>query len=126
MGEIADMMLDGTCCQACGVFIGESGGLGQACGVPRFCRDCGGDKECVGVKRLQSKRKKSRGGVGEVRCPKCGKRFKTEQGVADHTRDVHEGRRVNGRILSREELNERDYDWANNQTTIEEEQDWGA
>lgn len=104
MGEYADMIIDGLVDQHTGEVID-----GDAPGYPR-CKP----------------RTKHRGGVGESRCPKCGKRFKTTQGVADHTRDVHEGRGVNGRLLSREELNERDYDWANNQTTIGEEQDWGA
>lgn len=35
MGEIADMMLDGTLCQECGVYIDQPGA-----GVPRSCSDC--------------------------------------------------------------------------------------
>lgn len=31
MGEIAEMHLDGTLCEACGDFIGEP------CGYPRYC-----------------------------------------------------------------------------------------
>ncbi len=34
MGDIADMMLDGTLCEHCGCFIGEP------CGYPRLCEDC--------------------------------------------------------------------------------------
>lgn len=40
MGEIAEMMLDGTLCQGCGEFLhdGEDGD-----GFPTFCAACGGD-----------------------------------------------------------------------------------
>ena len=34
MGDIADMMLDGTLCEQCGDYIGES------IGYPRVCSDC--------------------------------------------------------------------------------------
>ncbi len=34
MGEIADMMLDGTLCEECGGFIGD------AVGYPRKCKAC--------------------------------------------------------------------------------------
>jgi len=31
MGEVAEMMLDGTLCEACGVFIGSDAGFPQYC-----------------------------------------------------------------------------------------------
>lgn len=34
MGEYAEMMLDGTCCQSCGAYIGDE------VGYPRYCSDC--------------------------------------------------------------------------------------
>lgn len=37
MGEIADMMLDGTLCEGCGVYL-----EGEANGYPRYC-----SKECA-------------------------------------------------------------------------------
>lgn len=48
----------------------------------------------------------------------CGKRFATAQGMLDHQRDSHGG--------SRTETAEETAEWANRQTTIEEEQDFGA
>jgi len=39
MGEIAEMMLDGTLCEWCGVYI-----EGDAPGYPRLCRDCASEK----------------------------------------------------------------------------------
>lgn len=74
MGEVADMMLDGTLCQECGTFMGGD------CGYPRTCESC----------------KKSRGSGGHLRtkivaktdCLTCGKRVK-KSGLADHMRDIH-------------------------------------
>lgn len=43
MGEIADMMLDGTLCEACGVYIDS-----PAPGHPRYCsRVCAADRSPV-------------------------------------------------------------------------------
>lgn len=39
MGEIAEMMLDGTLCESCGEFIGDGDGY------PRKCGGCGGGGE---------------------------------------------------------------------------------
>ena len=36
MGDMADMMLDGTMCQECGQYIGNP------VGYPRSCDSCGG------------------------------------------------------------------------------------
>ena len=42
MGEIADMMLDGTLCEGCGEYIDDEG-----YGVPRYCSDeCAKDSIC--------------------------------------------------------------------------------
>lgn len=42
MGEIADMMLDGTMCAGCGVFLrdGEDGA-----GFPEYCSSCKDEDE---------------------------------------------------------------------------------
>jgi len=39
MGEIADMMLDGTLCQTCGTFIDNP------CDYPRYCAGCQPEEE---------------------------------------------------------------------------------
>ena len=39
MGEIAEMHLDGTLCERCGVY------LGHPVGYPRYCRDCFNDMD---------------------------------------------------------------------------------
>lgn len=40
MGEISDMMLDGTLCEQCGEFIDEEGG-----DFPRLCASCSQEQE---------------------------------------------------------------------------------
>jgi hypothetical protein len=68
MGEISEMMLDGTLCSVCGVFVGDD------CGYPRPCDGCASRER----KQHQPK----------VACPTCGKRVKAV-GLADHQRDAH-------------------------------------
>lgn len=71
MGEVAEMMLDGTLCQVCGEFMGGAGD-----GFPVTCAGC---------------RAEQRGGTQtkpKVKCPTCGKKVKGA-GLADHQRDVH-------------------------------------
>lgn len=83
MGEIADMMLDGTLCEGCGVYLGSDWG-------PTYCPACakthsfqGGwivDDPLRGVKKPD---------VPKVACPTCGK-FVKVTGIGDHWRQVHE------------------------------------
>lgn len=40
MGEIAEMMLDGTLCQQCGVTMPGVDEDGEAPGYPQTCADC--------------------------------------------------------------------------------------
>lgn len=39
MGEIAEMMLDGTLCEGCGVYLGDNNGF------PSYCFSCSQDKK---------------------------------------------------------------------------------
>ena len=78
MGEVADMMLDGTLCECCGVWMGD----GEAPGYPRRCRDCRTPIEAAFAMKRQI--------AAKVKCPACGKRVKAT-GLADHTRAVHSG-----------------------------------
>lgn len=71
MGEIADMMLDGTLCEGCGVYVGQSRGY------PRKCRDCQKDDHIAASSNAQ-----------KTNCPICNRRVKVI-GLADHTRDAH-------------------------------------
>ncbi len=72
MGEISEMMMEGTLCQGCGVFMGEAGD-----GFPRSCPDC-----------AQLQRACHSPPAPKVLCPTCGKKVKAA-GLADHQRDAH-------------------------------------
>lgn len=71
MGDIADMILDGALCQACGTYIGD------ACDYPRLCAGC--------AARAAGRPHR---GPPRVACPTCGRRVKPA-GLADHRRDMH-------------------------------------
>lgn len=71
MGEYADMHLDGTLCEGCGVTM-----RGPGDGSPRRCRDCGP----IDASFVHPSTK--------VACPTCKKRVKLA-GVTDHMRDAH-------------------------------------
>jgi len=79
MGEVAEMMLDGTCCCICGEFLG-----GGADGYPKACRACASE-EVKSVfpraKKLKTRRSHN--------CTECGRKFRGEQGLHDHKRDAH-------------------------------------
>ena len=65
MGEIADMMVEGFLDEETGEIID-----GESPGYPRC-------KRLMGIQDTL------------FACRKCGKKFKTEQGVKDHTRAKH-------------------------------------
>ncbi len=69
MGEVAEMVLDGTLCQVCGIFLNADGD-----GFPRTCLSCAAEN----AKSIAPK----------VNCPTCGKRVKAV-GLEDHQRDAH-------------------------------------
>lgn len=69
MGEVADMMLDGTLCQVCGEFLND-----DPPGYPCTCYGC--------------RARPSTPPTPKVKCPICFKTVKAA-GLADHTRVVH-------------------------------------
>lgn len=75
MGDVADMMLDGTLCEGCGVYLENS--LGE---FPQRCASCSLDSSATSA--LNSV-------VGmKVSCPTCRRRVK-HAGLKDHMRDKH-------------------------------------
>jgi hypothetical protein len=80
MGDIADMMLDGTLCEGCGVFLDED----NESHVPRRCRACQESEHIAeihhGTMQLASEMR--------VTCKQCGKRVK-HAGLKDHQRAKH-------------------------------------
>ena len=83
MGEIADMMLDGTMCP-CGEFM-DGGADGP--GYQQYCsdqceKDYGGSDEPVDAKQTAGQKRR------RVKC-ECGKGFRTEAARDQHRRDKH-------------------------------------
>jgi hypothetical protein len=80
MGEIAEMMLDGTLCEGCGVYLGGS------LSGPRRCIDC--QIEDTSIPRAPPI------AAGKIACPKCQRHVKAA-GLKDHMRDRHaQGKRA--------------------------------
>jgi hypothetical protein len=81
MGEIANMRLDGTMCQGCGVWLhdGQDGP-----GYPGYCTDCERQEELDEI----TQGAKALAAAARVKCPTCGKRVKPA-GLKDHQRDAH-------------------------------------
>lgn len=75
MGEIADMMLDGTLCQTCGEYVGGDG-------FPTFCASCASEQPS-GDRTFAQPRN-----PGKVACTMCGRHVRTA-GLNDHMRDKH-------------------------------------
>jgi len=78
MGDIADMMLDGTLCEGCGVYLGE------AVDYPRRCGPCKKDQRTDAVRTAAHMHHRAT----KTQCPQCGKSVKIV-GLADHMRDAH-------------------------------------
>ena len=75
MGDIADIMLDGTLCASCG----EE--LGYGTGYPQFCAACD-----PGIMELPYR-------DTQHQCLKCGKKLQTKAGLDDHVAAVHTRKR---------------------------------
>lgn len=102
MGDVADDMLDGTCCQVCGEFNADllahlekhSPGGGECTvpweppGYPITCGGCGGfpDAEVVIHVELNAKPPKT------IPCPEssCERKFRSREAAAQHWVAKHE------------------------------------
>jgi hypothetical protein len=72
MGEYAEMMLDGTMCSSCGVYIGRDNGF------PEMCGNCAGEE-----------RRKEKPFVCGNDGGKCQKRFASKEARSQHRKDAH-------------------------------------
>lgn len=85
MGEYAEMMLDGTCCEGCGSYIGDGDGY------PRYC-----SSECAAGRGVVLPFPKQRRiGKPKAKCPECGRKVKAV-GLWQHIRDVHRPAKAKG------------------------------
>lgn len=90
MGEVAEMMLNGTLCEGCGCFIDEDG----AQGFPRYCSErcaTGRGASAARTPRMRHVYANERPKVrGDHACPAgCGMSFKTAVGASQHARAKH-------------------------------------
>jgi len=72
MGEIAEMMLDGTLCAGCGEFIGSDAGYAQYC-----------SPQCQRASEPKTSTKP------KFECRQCKKQFRSTIGVRQHEHDKH-------------------------------------
>lgn len=79
MGEIAEMMLDGTLDCETGEYLGEGDGF------PRTARDM---REPAFPRGYMGGRKPK-----DTKCPDCGKMLRGQEGLKTHARAVHGGRK---------------------------------
>jgi hypothetical protein len=82
MGEIAEMMLDGTLCEGCGVALA---GCGE--GFPRRCATCARDERAERHQQTMARHQQ----IKKIPCQTCGRKVKTV-GMSDHMRDAHGGK----------------------------------
>ena len=85
MGEIAEMMLDGTMCQVCGEFMGDSAGY------PVTCAGCqpDGDEILDAVCRTVIAKKTAGQKRRRYNCVACSRGFRTVDALNQHDRDKH-------------------------------------
>lgn len=91
MGEIAEMMLDGTLCACCGDFLGDDAGY------PIYCAACAPDFEQASPPRSKVKARKAQRINSERQaaagkafgCAHCTRRFRSAFAVEQHARDKH-------------------------------------
>jgi len=90
MGDIAEMMLDGTLCEGCGVHL-EGDYDGEPWGFPRLCNGCADEREKAGheIDRLPLAGNVDCGMKEVTECPDCGKKLKTHAGMIQHYKDKH-------------------------------------
>lgn len=77
MGEYAEMMLDGTCCEGCGEYLGDGDGFPAYCS-PQCAAGRGAEYDVLPPPQWSKKTK----------CPECGRKVKAV-GLRDHLRDMH-------------------------------------
>jgi endogenous inhibitor of DNA gyrase (YacG/DUF329 family) len=78
MGEMAEMLLDGTCCECCGEYLGDG-----PTGYPRYC-----SKQCATGRGAPWHDPLPAPKIRKTKCPECGRKVKIA-GLKDHLRAMH-------------------------------------
>lgn len=82
MGEIAEMMLDGTLCEGCGVYIGQNNG------IPGYCGGCSREAKVVRKSENIARHTADQAASKKIACTVCGRKVKTI-GMPNHLKDAH-------------------------------------
>lgn len=92
MGEIAEMMLDGTMCQSCGEMLISLGDKPQ--GFPGYCVRCAPDDGYDDfIQSIGPEPRRDEPFHVRYHCKECARVFKSEQAARDHHRSKHGGPR---------------------------------
>ena len=84
MGDIADMMLDGTLCEACGCYIDD-----EDAGFVRYCSDqCAEDRGALAPRKVKIKGPPTPAAKPCI-CQDCGKPFVSKGARRAHRRVKH-------------------------------------
>ena len=92
MGEIAEMMLDGTMCGQCGEWL-HGGGDGP--GYPGLCYSCRREDERAPrfrkhPKNMAAPKWKEKVYEGDHKCDLCERAFKSRLAMMQHQQDKHQ------------------------------------
>ena len=93
MGDYADMMLDGTCCESCGEFIGEPTGHPRYCSLA--CEPAISLRRALrepAPRRLPKRHERdqmARHLAKQYECPTCGKRLRFASALSQHIAAKH-------------------------------------
>lgn len=83
MGEIAEMMLDGTLCEGCGVFLNA-----EPTGYPCYCGSCAAERKASRKAQNVAVHQKKQAEQKKIACKVCGRKVKTI-GMPNHMKDAH-------------------------------------
>lgn len=95
MGDIANMMLDGTLCEACGEYMGSDSGY------PNYCsEECARDRGMTLEDGIPVARQDTPPRRKIVPCPDCGKKCRGDGGVMQHQNAKHDSDWTHNQINS--------------------------
>jgi Zn finger protein HypA/HybF involved in hydrogenase expression len=83
MGEVAEMMLDGTLCEGCGVFLND-----EPTGYPCRCSGCAAEAKTERAAQNITANQKIHAEQKKIPCMVCGRKVKTI-GMSNHIKDAH-------------------------------------
>ncbi len=87
MGDISEMMLDGTLCECCGILMISEGE--ESCGYPIRCEACQGDEDLEGLGQVTHTQLLRPFKPKTEECHLCKRKFAGTNSLRQHMRDRH-------------------------------------